>query len=307
MNNPGSKSKSVIPKKVQIPLLVIGAVFLIITGVQFCSKMGWIGKPPTAKTEIVAKEPDTPPEDTPETMSVPVPITPRPEDDDRPALEDLQLGPRDPLSDFNLPEPEPADTTPSAGPDTSGAPPPLMDASLLPPPIPAGGLPNPFPGGGVTGEATPVAVTPQGPRLSEALATPYPMAHRGAITRGQPAPVSLVGTISGSKGSVAVVRRSDVEGSRGDYVRPGERVGSGDHRIEDIGPGRITVRGNGRTSNLTLPRGSGQTSTSTARPSGSIGHPVIEQDEPTDISAADSAIGTSTAPEDPTDGPVVIE
>jgi hypothetical protein len=82
--------------------------------------------------------------------------------------------------------------------------------------------------------------------------------------------LALVGTISGSRGTLAVVHRTDVGGSRGAYVRPGEEVGTSGHRVEEIESGKITVKGGGRSQELALPRhggaGSGASTTEESRP-----------------------------------------
>ncbi|HJN18211.1 MAG TPA: hypothetical protein QGH10_22110 [Armatimonadota bacterium] len=272
MARKASASKSAIPKKLQLPLLLAGIPLLLFVGYRFATQMGWIGGPPEAVVRETPDEPSEQPEPVVEdpgtTPAVVRPVT----DDDLPELASIVLGPRDPLADLvpepKTPEPPAAgDAIVSGSTVTPGPPPPL------PGPIPGpmvGDFPSPT--GGPLGPPVLVNRPVQtGPTLPPALTTAYPQVHRGSRAAAKAAPIALLGTISGSNGAMAVLRQTDVAGGRGAYVRPGDEVGRTGHHVDEIEEGRVKVRSGGRSHELILPGDGGHTAVSgAAGQSGSV-------------------------------------
>jgi len=304
MAGKASASKSVIPKNLQLPLLIVGTLLLLFAGYRFATQMGWIGAPPTAKTATATGEPS---EQAPSVAEDPgtAPVVARPlVDDGLPDLASIRLGPRDPLADLvpepKTPETPPAgDTTVSGSTLTPGPPPPLPEPIRGP-----GSGDFPSPTGDLLGP--PVFVdesVPAGPPLPPALATAYPQVHRGSRTAVKAVPVALLGTISGPNGAIAVMRQTDVAGGRGAYVRPGEEVGRTGHHVDEIGAGRVKVRGGGRSHELTLPADGGHTAVSGAAvQSGS----VAPSGDAYPLSSGAGSITVDHAADDES-GPVIIE
>ncbi len=283
-----SRSKDLIPKKAQIVLLIVGIPLLIFSGVRLATTMGWIGGPPKAKKVVQRKEdrPKPPPEagapkpDTPGTT----PATPRrTRRSGAPDLESIELPARDPLRDLGSPPSEaPAGATPGAAkPPAPPSPPPSPPP--LPPPLPTASATGPFPSPVTGGEAAlPPAMVVRRPTergLPPALSASYPLLKRGGRAP-RTASVSLVGTISGPQGSLAVVRPSNATGAPGRYVRPGQTIsGPGGEEVKAISPGKLTISTRGRTQELSLPTPSGEQGTG---PPGASGEspgpsaPVVE-------------------------------
>ena len=219
MQSGSGAPKAVIPRNMQIPLLLFGVVLLIFVGVNFAKNMGWLTPVPKATREAprTASKQATP---TP-TKAAPATATSRTvrsvaasaaasaRRESLPALEDIRLGSRDPLSPLPGTETEPAPTEPvqPVQPVQQTTPP------GPPPRIPGGNLPNPIGQPGIDPTVNPnlvglAQVSPfdAPPSLPNALDVAYPQAHRGNRVEEIPAPVALVGTISGSNGEMAVMR-----------------------------------------------------------------------------------------------------
>lgn len=266
------KPKDLIPKKAQIVLLIVGIPLLVFTGIRFSTQMGWIGGPPKAK-KVVQKRQDAPKEPPKSTAAKPGDTgTPKPASvgapREAPDLDSVSLPDRDPLADLAGPAPGPGARPSPAGPSAGPTPPSTPDS--LPPPIPLPAAASTFPSP-VTGSAPAlppgmVATQPREPGLPAALAASYPMVRRGGRASRAPS-VALVGTISGPQGSLAVVRPADSSGAPGRYVRPGQKVGGqGGAEVEEITPGRLTITGQGRKQELSLPTPGPEPDSATARP-----------------------------------------
>jgi hypothetical protein len=245
MKTPKQKPKDLIPKKAQIALLVIGIPLLLFTVVRFAGQMGWIGGPPKAK-RVVQKKDDQKPK--PDGDAAPTGKTPAPKPvrvggkrREQPDLDSIELPARDPLGDLRLAQqptpPEPATpgqpTPPGAASAAASGPPPLPPPMPAPPSAP--GFPSPVAGARAALPPAMVAAQPIERGLPPALSASYPVLRRGGRVAQAP-PVSLVGTISGPQGSIAVVRSAE-GGAPGRYVRPGQ----------------LTLGGRGRTHELSLP------------------------------------------------------
>jgi hypothetical protein len=273
MDTPKKKKKSrdLLPKKAQIVLLVVGIPLLIFSVVRFSTTMGWIGGPPKAK-RVVQKKTDKP-KDTPKPGAAepaqPGPTAAAPVSGPKagpPDLDSIELAARDPLADLPASGPGPAPGQPSP-PRPGGAPAPPAQPSgppILPPPMPTPGSTPAFPSP-VTGEAPAlppemVVSRPVERGLPPALSASYPILRRGGRA-ARSASVSLVGTISGPQGSLAVVRSAGSAGAPGRYVRPGQRVsGQTDDEVKEIGPGKLTLKSRGRPHELSLPAPRSETS-----------------------------------------------
>jgi hypothetical protein len=262
------KSRSIIPRKAQVPLVVIGIAGLLYVAWNTANTMGWIGKPPRAKAPVTAKQPSHPSGETAATQPSSASTAAAPPVVRRPTgpaknLDSIRPPARDPMTDLRATATAPTPATPTgplATPPAPPATPPPAAAStgppLLPPPMPGGaqpGFPSPVTGPG----AVPPAV-PAGPRppvspphaLPAALTSGYPLARRGTHEQAAEPQVTLVGTISGNRGSMAVVHPGD--SARGQYVKPGQTVAGGTTRVESIEAGRIKVSGQGGAHELSL-------------------------------------------------------
>jgi hypothetical protein len=82
------------------------------------------------------------------------------------------------------------------------------------------------------------------------LAISYPRAHRGSQAQASSTPVTVLGTISGNRGSLAVVHPG--EAARGQYVKPGDTVTGSGARVESISPGTVTIGGRGGSRELSV-------------------------------------------------------
>lgn len=265
MDTPKKKeSKDLIPKKAQIVLLIVGIPLLAFASLRFATTMGWIGGPPKAKTDIVKK--DDQPKPAPD-VGAPKPAPPgtrlsgpgRTRQGGAPDLESIQLPDRDPLADLGGPRPaaSPGGTTTPGGPKPPTPPSTPPSAPPLPPPLPTptstGPFPSPVTGGATALPPAMVVRRPQERGLPPALAASYPLVRRGGRAP-RTASVSLVGTISGPQGALAVVRPADAAGAPGRYVRPGQPVdGRGGEEVKAIAPGKVTISNRGRTQELSLP------------------------------------------------------
>jgi len=273
------KPKDLIPKKAQLVLLILGIPLLVFTGIRFSTTMGWIGGPPKAKKVVQKKEdgPKKPPQGTP--AKSPDTGTPRPAPvgtpREAPDLDSVSLPDRDPLADLGKaapgPDARPGPTEPPVAPPR----PPTPD-SLPPPLLPAITPPFPSPVTGAAAALPPgmVPTQPREPGLPAALAASYPMARRGGRASRSPS-VALVGTISGPQGSLAVVRPADSSGAPGRYVRPGQKVGGqGGAEVEEITPGKLTITGQGRKQELSLPIPGPEPESTTALPERPATEPI---------------------------------
>jgi hypothetical protein len=76
------------------------------------------------------------------------------------------------------------------------------------------------------------------------------MAHRGTRAEAGLPGVTLMGTISGSRGSIAVVHPGET--TRGQYLTPGQTVSGVGSRVESIGAGKVQLGGRGGSRELLL-------------------------------------------------------
>jgi len=266
MEGPEKKSKSLIPKRAQVPLVAVGFLLLAYFAWDTANRMGWIGGPPKAKTPVAAKQPAQPPAGggaatqppQPPGAARPTPARPPGASSGSPAtnLDSLRAPARDPMAELGstaAPAPGPGATrpppTPAPAPAPGGEPPPL------PPPMPTPGgatpgFPSPTVGApaAVPTAAAPIAPAPRG--VPAALAVTYPLARRGTRAQAQAAPVTVLGTISGNRGSLAVVHPG--EAARGQYVKPGDTVAGSGARVESISPGSVRIGGRGGSRELTV-------------------------------------------------------
>jgi hypothetical protein len=268
MAQAAKKGKSLIPKSAQIPMLIAGIPLLLYVIWSTATQMGWIGKPPHAKppeTVRAAREPaptsggpaggapgNATPAPTPGGPAVPGvpagPIGPAAIAD----LDSIRAPGGDPMVAIDAqpagPAPKPLPTGTTGG--TAPRPPP-PPSEPLPAPIapPTGSFPSP-----TTGPAPPAAppsmaaaVAPAAPvhRVPGAFTIQYPLARTGAGSTRKPAPVELVGTISGSRGTMAVVHRPGSSAARGTYVREGDALAGSSQRIRSIQPGKVELSGRG--------------------------------------------------------------
>ena len=98
---------------------------------------------------------------------------------------------------------------------------------------------------------------------------------RAGGRRSRAPSVALVGTISGPQGSLAVVRPADLSGAPGRYVRPGQKVGGqGGAEVETITPGKLTITGQGRKHELSLPTPGPKPDSTTAEPEPAATGPI---------------------------------
>jgi hypothetical protein len=285
MDTPQKKkaSKDLIPKKAQIILLIVGIPLLIFTVVRVGTQLGWIGGPPRAK-EVVQRKEDKP--KPPEATSKPEPAEAatrpagpgKPAVADLPPLESIELADRDPLADLNPPPPKPGESAPAtpAGSGPGPAPSEPVSRPPLPPPTPpgAGSFPSPMPGEAPALPPAMAALQPRERGLPPALSANYPLLRRGRRAP-RTASISLVGTVSGPAGSIAVVRPVGSEGAQGRYVRPGQTVAGGGEEVKAIGPGKMTLKNRGRTQELSLPAPGSQTT-----PGGGTGESAAGQPKP---------------------------
>ena len=266
---PKKQPKSVIPKKAQAPLVIFGLLLLAYFSYDTANKMGWVGKPPKAKTPVAAKHTPEPAGGGGATAPTPAPTPPagtsRPSTGaaTRPGsapvdLDTLKAPARDPMGNLGAPAAPPV--RPQNVPPAPGAAPPAPGRGAEPPPLPPpvmppGGTPGSFPSP-ITGPgappAVPAAAVPIAPAFRPAPAAftvNYPLARRGPKPQAAPA-VTLMGTISGNRGSMAVVHPGDT--ARGQYVRPGESLPGNAVRVESIKPGKVTLGGRGGSREVLL-------------------------------------------------------
>ena len=262
------KPLTVVPKQAQIPLLIIGIPLLLYVGWSFATQMGWIGGPPHAKRPVTVKKPagatqpgstaGTRPGETAEATGPGArPGTKQPQPVAN--LDAIRAPARDPMAESGAAAGPPASGPKPPGPSATGgtAPrvPPPTNPPLPPPMAPAGGFPPPTTGPRAPGAAPPVFTAPAAPpvhSLPGAFGVQYPIARRGTLPASRPTPVELLGTISGSRGTMAVVHRTDTSSPRGVYVREGDAVGGDAHRVESISPGKMKLSGRGGTRELTV-------------------------------------------------------
>lgn len=255
--------KSLIPKRAQLPLVIIGVIGLLVVLWDTANRMGWIGGPPRAKApKSESKTADTtggatasqtqPGSSTPQPASTQAPIRPRqgaPTD-----LDTLRPPARDPMAQLTTMAPP---TQPAPKPAIQTSPPRTSEAPPLPPPMPTPGhaaseFPSPL-----TAQPAPSAVpkpaalvAPSPQPVPSALARAYPMARRGSRETAPSSNLTLVGTIHGSRGAIAVVHPND--SPRGHYLRPGETLYGGRERVEAIGAGKVHISGGAGERELTL-------------------------------------------------------
>ncbi len=274
------KSKDLIPKKAQIVLLIIGIPLLVFTGIRLSTQMGWIGGPPKAKKVVQKKkdDPKKPPKGTPAKPADTGTPKPAPAGVPReaPDLDSVSPPGRDPLADLATAAPGPGARPGPAEP--SAVPPRPSTPDSLPPPIPlptaTPTFPSPVTGGAAALPPGMVVSQPREPGLPAALAANYPMVRRGGRASRAPS-VALVGTISGPQGSLAVVRPADLSGAPGRYVRPGQKVGGqGGAEVETITPGKLTITGQGRKHELSLPTPGPKPDSTTAEPEPAATGPI---------------------------------
>jgi len=292
MNRPEKKPKHLIPRRAQIPLVVIGIPLLVFAMLRMAKDMGWIQTVPKAKQAVAKKAPEAPttggattPASGPTQPSRPSGMVAGPTGlgpgVPAPSVDTIALPPnKDPLTELH-----PATTTPpGAAPGVKPPPAPTTPRNPppLPPPLPAPVSATPFPSPTTGGSAAlPPAMTsrPAQRPLPAALAVNYPLVRRGGGPL-PPASVSLVGTISGQSRSLAVIRRAGAQEARGRYVRPGESLDREGNRVKAIGSGRITVMGRGGTRELGLPPPqSSATSASAAKPTKGQPRKVVPPEE----------------------------
>ncbi|MBM3497822.1 MAG: hypothetical protein FJX74_04040 [Armatimonadetes bacterium] len=277
MEAPHKKPKSVIPKQAQIPLVAVGLVLLAYFAWDFANNMGWVGGPPKAKTPVAAKQPPTGSggvkQPAPNTTPAPAPPAtptiagqpPGPPGVSSPGapttdLEALRAPGHDPMAELSSTAKPPA--PPPAAPTGHGPTPPPAIPSGEPPPLPPPmptpggaqpGFPSPVVGGAPPPPAVPAATQPAAPaphRPPAAVTVTYPLARRGTRAQAAAPAVSVMGTISGNRGSLAVIHPNDA--ARGQYVKPGDTiVGSGAH-IESISSGSVKVGGRGGTREVSV-------------------------------------------------------
>ena len=254
------KPKSLIPRKAQIPMILVGVPVLLYVMWGTATQMGWVGKPPHAKPVQTAKQPAEGPGGPaaahpagPTATATPTPgPAPGPRGRAGPAtdLSALRAPSRDPMAQLGTPAtpPKPPVTPPPPG---SAAPPQVLPGPTSTPgatgefPSPTTGAPPAIPPG-----ALPMPVTLQARPLPSALGASYPMARRGTRAEAGSPNVTLMGTISGSRGSMAVVHPGET--TRGQYLTPGQTLAGVGSRIESIEGGKVTLGGRGGSRELLL-------------------------------------------------------
>lgn len=263
METTEKKPKSLIPKKAQIPLVLVGIPLLLYVVWSTANQMGWIGRPPHAKPVQAAKQPagGAPGGAATQPTATPAPTTPTPARAPGAAprprapidLSTLRAPSRDPLAELGA-QPTPP-KPPGPGPAPSGTtkpPPPIPEPTATAAgtgtfPNPTTGLPGPVPPGAMPLVA-PVTFQPR--PLPPALGATYPMARRGTRAEAGSPSVTLMGTISGSRGSIAVVHPGET--ARGQYVAPGQTVSGVGSRVESIEAGKVKLGGRGGARELLL-------------------------------------------------------
>ena len=268
METTGKKPKSLIPRKAQIPMVLVGIPLLLYVLWSTSVQMGWVGGPPHAKPVQTAKQPaggatggataapttgpTTAPTSSPSSATPPTHRRGGPATD----LNTLRAPSRDPMAELGSqpapprppnvpPPPEPATSKPATPPPA--IPPPTAAPPAVGFPSPTTNVPPAIPPG-ATPMVTPAAALPH--PLPSALGASYPMARRGTRAEAGSPSVTLMGTISGSRGSMAVVHPG--EATRGQYVSPGQTVYGAGARVESIEGGKIKLGGRGGTREILL-------------------------------------------------------
>jgi hypothetical protein len=261
MEAPSKKSKSLIPKQAQVPLAVVGVALLAYFGWDTANRMGWVGGPPKAKTPVAAKQPPPPPgggaaptaaaPTTPGGGAPPgtAPASGRLAEAPTTNLDALRAPGRDPMAELNAPPAATTATPPPTAPGGASTPPPTTsEPPPLPPPMPTPGGAQPgFPSptvGGAPPAAVPAAAAPRPVphTLPPSMTVTYPLARRGGRAQAS-SPVTVLGTISGNRGSLAVVHPGNA--ARGQYVKPGDTVAGSGARIESITSGAVKIGNRG--------------------------------------------------------------